>query len=203
MLTSQPYGSSSLTQGKIPLYIPCYDHNTNNTPIYEVYPRYTLFFWKICILFLALSLDLYNAIKKKKKKKTEKKATTHVVTMPKQSHQKAMRCLLLFVCLVTQCVQLFENPCTIAHQALLSMGFSMDRKYWSGLPFPSPGDLSDQGSNPNLQHWQLASLSPSHRGSHLFLVTIPVYCFLLSIHTQRPLVYFWSQEVLQLLLYYQ
>ena len=138
-----------------------------------------------------------------KKQKTEKKATTHIVTMPKQSHQKAMLFLLLFVCLVTQRVQLFETTWTIAHQALLSMGFSMDRKYWSGLPFPSPGDLSDQGSNTNLQHWQLASLSLSHRGSQLLLVTIPVYCFLLSIHTQRPLVYCWSQEVLQLLLYYQ
>ena len=29
---------------------------------------------------------------------------------------------------------------TVAHQAPLSMGFSRE-EYWSGLPFPSPGDL--------------------------------------------------------------
>ena len=32
----------------------------------------------------------------------------------------------------------------IAHQAPLSMGFSR-QEYWSGLPFPSPGDLPDPG----------------------------------------------------------
>ena len=31
-----------------------------------------------------------------------------------------------------------------AHQAPLSMGFSK-QEYWSGLPFPSPGDLPDPG----------------------------------------------------------
>ena len=33
---------------------------------------------------------------------------------------------------------------TIVHKALLSMGLSR-QEYWSGLPFPSPGDLSDLG----------------------------------------------------------
>ena len=33
---------------------------------------------------------------------------------------------------------------TVAHQAPLSMGFSR-QGYWSGLPFPSPGDLPDPG----------------------------------------------------------
>ena len=41
-------------------------------------------------------------------------------------------------------VQLFVTPCTIAHQAPLSMGFSR-QEYCSGLPFPSPGDFSDPG----------------------------------------------------------
>ena len=42
------------------------------------------------------------------------------------------------------CVWLFVTPWTIARQAPLSMGFSR-QKYWSGLPFPSPGDLPDPG----------------------------------------------------------
>ena len=36
------------------------------------------------------------------------------------------------------------TPWTVAHQAPLSMGFSR-QKYWSELPFPSPGDLPDPG----------------------------------------------------------
>ena len=45
------------------------------------------------------------------------------------------------------CVQLFAIPWTVAHQASLSMEFSR-QKYWSGLPFPSPGDLPDSGIKP-------------------------------------------------------
>ena len=37
-------------------------------------------------------------------------------------------------------VQLFATLWTVAHQALLSMGFSK-QEYWSGFPFPTPGDL--------------------------------------------------------------
>ena len=36
---------------------------------------------------------------------------------------------------------------TVAHQAPLSMGF-LRQKYWSGLPFPSPGNLPDPGIKP-------------------------------------------------------
>ena len=44
-------------------------------------------------------------------------------------------------------VRLFATPCTVAYQASLSMGFSR-QEYWSGLPFPSPGDLPDPGIEP-------------------------------------------------------
>ena len=36
---------------------------------------------------------------------------------------------------------------TVAYQAPLSVEFSR-QEYWSGLPFPSPGDLPDQGIEP-------------------------------------------------------
>ena len=42
-------------------------------------------------------------------------------------------------------VQLFVISWTIAHQAPLSIGFPR-QKYWRGLPFPSPGDLPDAGT---------------------------------------------------------
>ena len=35
-------------------------------------------------------------------------------------------------------------PCTVAGQVPLSMGFPT-QEYWTGLPFPSPGDLPDPG----------------------------------------------------------
>ena len=44
-------------------------------------------------------------------------------------------------------VRLFATPWTIAHQAPPSMGFSR-QEYWSGLPFPSPGDLPNPGVKP-------------------------------------------------------
>ena len=48
-------------------------------------------------------------------------------------------------------VQLFATPWTVAGQAPLSMGFSR-QEYWSGLPFPSPEDLS----NPRIEPWSPA-----------------------------------------------
>ena len=44
-------------------------------------------------------------------------------------------------------VQHFATIWTVAHQALLSMGFPR-QEYWIGLPFPSPGDLPDPGIKP-------------------------------------------------------
>ena len=44
-------------------------------------------------------------------------------------------------------VKLFETPWTVAHQAPLSMELHR-KEYWSGLTFPSPGDLPDLGIEP-------------------------------------------------------
>ena len=58
-------------------------------------------------------------------------------------------------------VQLFMTLWIAAHQDPLSMGFSK-QEYWSGLPFPSPGDLPDPGIEPesleSLLYWQAGSL---------------------------------------------
>ena len=45
------------------------------------------------------------------------------------------------------CVWLFVTPWTAAYHTPLPMGFSR-QEYWSGLPFPSPGDLSNPGIEP-------------------------------------------------------
>ena len=44
-------------------------------------------------------------------------------------------------------VQLLATPWTAAFQAPPSIGFAR-QEYWSGLPFPSPGDLPDPGIEP-------------------------------------------------------
>ena len=44
-------------------------------------------------------------------------------------------------------IQLFATPWTLAHQAPLSVGFPR-QEYWSGLPFPPPGDLPNSGTEP-------------------------------------------------------
>ena len=48
---------------------------------------------------------------------------------------------------VAQSCPLFVIPWTVIYQASLSMGFSR-QEYWSGLPFPSSGDLPDLGIKP-------------------------------------------------------
>ena len=61
-----------------------------------------------------------------------------------------------------RCVRLFVIPWTVAYQAPPSMGFSR-QGYWSGLPFPSPGDLPDPGIKPRspaLQADALPSVPP-------------------------------------------
>ena len=55
------------------------------------------------------------------------------------------------------------TPWTVAHEALLSMEFSR-QEYWSGFPFPSPGDLPDQGFKPRSPALQGGSLLPEPPG---------------------------------------
>ena len=66
---------------------------------------------------------------------------------------------------------------TVAYQTPLSTAFSR-QEYWSGLPFPSPGDLPDPGIEPSSPALQ-ANASPSEplgkpnrtRGCPLLIVT--------------------------------
>ena len=56
---------------------------------------------------------------------------------------------------------LFATTCPIVHQAPLSLGFSR-QEYWSGLPFPSPGNLPSPGTEPRSSTLQAdSSLSES------------------------------------------
>ena len=67
-----------------------------------------------------------------------------------------LNCSVLFIS--------FGQPC----QTPLSMGFPR-QEYWSGLPFPSPGALSDPGIEPASPDWQVDSLPLSHLLGNPFL----------------------------------
>ena len=59
--------------------------------------------------------------------------------------------------LVTKSCPTLATLWTVARQAPLPMGFSK-QEYWSGLPFPSPGELSDPGIEPGSPALQADSL---------------------------------------------
>ena len=76
---------------------------------------------------------------------------------------------------VPQSCPLFATLWTVAYQAPPSMGFSR-QEYWSGLPFPSPGDLPDSGIEPGSPALQADALT-SQPGSKLRKECIQaVYC---------------------------
>ena len=66
----------------------------------------------------------------------------------------------LWACMLSRLsrVWLFSTLWTVAHQAPLSMGFSR-HEYWSGLPFPPPENLPNQGIEPT------SHMSPALAGS--------------------------------------
>ena len=81
--------------------------------------------------------------------------------------------LCLYVCVLSCSV--VSNSCdpinletlwTVACQASLPMGFS--RKYWSGLPFPSPWDLPDLRIEPRSPALQADSLLTELQGKPLY-----------------------------------
>ena len=70
-------------------------------------------------------------------------------------------------CCITSENRLFATPWTVAYQAPPSIGFSR-QECWSGLPFPSLGDLPDPGTEPGSPTLQADAYHLSHQGSHEF-----------------------------------
>ena len=72
---------------------------------------------------------------------------------------------------------------TVPHQDPLSMEFSR-QEYWSGLPFPSPGDLPDPGIQPRSPTSQVDSLpfEPSGKPPHnsIYLSSVQFSCSVMS-----------------------
>ena len=77
------------------------------------------------------------------------------------SHAVSVAC----PCSVAKSCLTLATPWTLACQAPLSMGFSRE-EYWSGLPFPSPGDLP--GIKPGSPALQADSLPTELQGKILW-----------------------------------
>ena len=74
-------------------------------------------------------------------------------------------------CVVTQSCPTLVNPWTVALQTPLLMGFSR-QKYWSGLPFPSPWNLPDQGIEHRSPTLQMEPLLSETQGNPQYLVVV-------------------------------
>ena len=102
-------------------------------------------------------------------------------------------------------VQLFMTPWIAAYQAPPSMGFPR-QEYWSGVPFPSPGDLLDPGIELASLAWQADSfITESHRKPHEWGPPALLTCFhitaLLLLYHSMHLIFCWFvYETLLLLL---
>ena len=81
------------------------------------------------------------------------------------------------------CVRLFAFPCTVTYRAPWSMGFSR-QEYWSGLPFPSPGDLPNPGIEPGSPALQTDALPSEPLGKHVLspLDKVPWVAWLNSLY---------------------
>ena len=77
-------------------------------------------------------------------------------------------------------VRLFATSWTVAHQASPSMGFSK-KEYWSGLPFPSPGDLLDPRIEPQSPALQADALPSEPPGKMTCIVSLRHFFFPVSI----------------------
>ena len=73
--------------------------------------------------------------------------------------------------LVTQSCPTLCDPMDCSRQAPLSIEFSR-QEYWSGWPFPSPGDLPDPGIEPRSPALQADFLLPEPPGKPLKIIVI-------------------------------
>ena len=85
-------------------------------------------------------------------------------------------------------VRLFATPWTVAYQAPPSMGF-FRQEYWSGLPFPSPGDLPSPGIKPRFP--RIGDLDSNPGLSKKHFCNSPVY---IPAHLHLPGMDLWAKE---------
>ena len=106
-----------------------------------------------------------------------------VDSLPSEPPGKA---ICMYGGLVAKSCLTLATPWTVACQTPLSMGFSR-QEYWSGFPFPSPGDLPDPGIKPWSSALQADHLLTKLQGKFIcmyrliFLYAVVNYIFLRKI----------------------
>ena len=87
------------------------------------------------------------------------------------------------------CATLFDPMDLSSHQAPLSMRFSR-QEYWSGLPFPSPGDLPDPRMEPRSLALQANSLPAEPPGLSLgfesYMISVAAKLFSFAVARKQP-----------------
>ena len=107
--------------------------------------------------------------------------------MRRNSISLAMKVLVAQLCLT------LWPPWTVTRQAPLSMGFSRQES-WSGLPFPSPGDLPNPGMESQFPRLQVDSLTFEPLGK---LCLIKAFNGLSdAIHKGRNICFTWSNDLI-------
>ena len=114
--------------------------------------------------------------------------TSKIYSLSKFQEYNTVLSLLLFSCSVLS--DSFSTSWTIALQAPPSMRFSR-QEYWSGLPFPSPGDLPNPGIKPAfpaLSRWVLSLLSREAHNTAPWtpITTLDLQNLLLNVCTLWP-----------------
>ena len=89
-----------------------------------------------------------------------------------QSLISSLASVCVCVCYSLNHAQLFATPWTVAHQSPLSMGFSR-QEYWSGFPFPPPGDLANPRIEPKSPALQADSFLSEPPGKLSFCLLRP------------------------------
>ena len=79
-------------------------------------------------------------------KKGSNRKRRQILKRHKTYRKQIVKCKCVSVLVAKSCPTL-ATPWTVVCKAPQSMGFSR-QEYWSGLPFPSPGDLPDPGIEP-------------------------------------------------------
>ena len=111
--------------------------------------------------------------------RTEEPGSLHSIGLQRAGHNWISSTTRAFLFSKLFCYIYRNNACMLNHSAISDSCNPMDcsppgsslhgvlsrQEYWSGLPFPPPEDLLDQGLNPGLQcllHWQVGSLPQCH-----------------------------------------
>ena len=85
---------------------------------------------------------------------------------PLFSQSRLLTILCVCVCISRSVMSNSVTPWTVTHQGPLSMEFSR-QEYWSGLPFPFPGDLPDPGIEPRFLYSYIPAALVAQTVKHL------------------------------------